>query len=96
MAKEAIDVEDTVEEKETAIKDSVLTEDIRGAKETSKNKTKDSAEKEEITFKTMAASVKAEGDWGKLHWVLDEEGLLTIIGNGSMQAPGFTDAWHPL
>lgn len=36
----------------------------------------------------------ASGEWGNLHWTLDDVGLLTISGEGEMNKLGSTDAWR--
>ena len=39
----------------------------------------------------------ASGEWGSLHWTLDDAGLLTISGEGEMKYISYfsTDAWYP-
>ena len=48
-----------------------------------------------LALPLMAGAESSNGTWGNLTWTLDDQGILTINGTGSMNALYYeTDAWH--
>ena len=47
----------------------------------------------QITEETEAASIWHEGDDGNLHWVIDNDGVLTISGTGDYEKEFSLDGW---